>query len=41
MLTELYGPNSRRQEKECLAHAIIDLFPTYRVNDSDIGGIVR
>lgn len=41
MLIEYYGPNSKRHEKEQLAHAIIDLFPTYRVNNSEIGGIVR
>lgn len=40
MLAKCYGSHPKRQEKIDLAHAIIDLFPTYRVNNSEIGGIV-
>ncbi len=39
-LEENFGIYPKRMYKEALAHAIIELFPTYKTKNSSIGGIV-
>lgn len=39
-LEENFGIYPKRMYKEAVAHAIIELFPTYKTKNSSIGGIV-
>lgn len=41
LLRKTFGNYPTREEKIQLAKAIIDLFPSYKIDDSETGGIVR